>query len=213
VNGSGEGGRRKINRARTPDHHHVVRRAATRLTEGTLVTLLVLTAAGCGGAEGGDAPGLPVSRPSIETTSPQTDPGSGGPTSAGESRGTEESGGAKGAPIQIPARIQDQGRPLAEVTAEIEAGVREQCGGTLCVDLRHEQRDQDPFTQCDFIQTEPQQRTLVARGSTVVIVSGAAPCESESPSPSGSESGSPPTEGPEVPAETSPVLPESSPTL
>jgi hypothetical protein len=78
--------------------------------------------------------------------------------------------------------VQDQGRPLAEVTSEIEAGVRDQCGGTLCLTLRHEERVIDGFTSCDFFATEPAQRTSVPRGSTVVIVAGSGPCAGSSTS-------------------------------
>jgi hypothetical protein len=72
------------------------------------------------------------------------------------------------------------------VTSEIEAGVRDQCGGTLCLTLRHEERVIDGFTSCDFFATEPPQRTSVPRGSTVVIVAGSGPCGGDPADPGGS---------------------------
>jgi hypothetical protein len=116
--------------------------------------------------------------------------------------GSDDGGGAAGAPIRIPARFQDQGRPLAEVTAEIETGLRDACGGDLCVTLRTEQRDVDGFTSCTFIATVPPQRSFVKRGGTVTILSGSAPCadttdpDSPSDSPGNSPSDSPATSGP-----------------
>jgi hypothetical protein len=70
------------------------------------------------------------------------------------------------------------------VTSEIEAGVRAQCGGSLCLVLRHEERVIEGFTSCDFFATEPAQRTTVPRGSTVVIVAGSGPCGGTDPTES-----------------------------
>jgi hypothetical protein len=101
------------------------------------------------------------------------------PGAPGQSHGTNQSagGGAPGAPIQIPAKFDDEGRPLAEVTSEIQSGIRAQCGGELCVTLRTEHRDIAGFTSCQFVRTEPGQRTFVARGSIIVIVAGSELCE------------------------------------
>jgi hypothetical protein len=94
---------------------------------------------------------------------------------------------AAGAPIQIPARFEDQGRPLDDVTAEINSRLREECGGDLCVTLLTEQQDVPGYTRCSFYETLPPQRSFVQRGSTVTIVSGAEPCEGET------DGGTPPT--------------------
>jgi hypothetical protein len=102
----------------------------------------------------------------------------------------EEEVGALGAPIDIPAEIEDQGEPLAQMRAFIEQGIRDQCGGELCVQLEVEHSDES-FDECQFVETRPQQRSSVARGSTVVIVAGTLPCPPERQE--GDESGS---EGP-----------------
>lgn len=91
-------------------------------------------------------------------------------------------GGAAGAPIKIPSRFDDEGRPLAEVSAEIESGLRDACGGELCVTLRTEQRDAGVLTTCQFWKTEPPQESFVKRGGTVTILSGSLPCE-DTPEP------------------------------
>ena len=84
--------------------------------------------------------------------------------------------GAVGAPVRIPREIADQGRALVEVWAELEEGLREQCGGELCVDLVLEESDSTFFT-CQFVETRPRQQSEVERGSTVVVVAGSTPCE------------------------------------
>jgi hypothetical protein len=105
-----------------------------------------------------------------------------------------------GAPIKIPSIQEDQGRPLAEVKAEIEESVIEQCGGGMCITLIVEESNPD-FLTCRFVHTRPTQGTEVERGSTVVIVAGMLPCGDE-PTPDGedptSEDGLP-TDGGEVP--------------
>lgn len=93
--------------------------------------------------------------------------GSPGPGAAGSH--------APAAPIKIPAKTLDQGRPLSDLQAKIEAGIRDQCGGDLCVTLRVEYRDPD-FTRCAFVKTVPGQGSRVERGSIVVIVAGTNPC-------------------------------------
>lgn len=94
--------------------------------------------------------------------------------------GDAEEGEALGAPIDVPAEVRDQGRPLADMRAIIEDGIRAQCGGGLCVELvvEHSAEDRD---QCTFIETRPPQRSSVARGSTVVIVAGSLPCPTQPP--------------------------------
>jgi hypothetical protein len=127
-----------------------------------------------GSGTGPDVAGAPTSREGVRVPG-APNPGTGnGAAPLPEPGG----GGAPGAPILIPARVDDQGRPLAEVTDEITSAVRDECGGSLCITLRTEHRNLDNFTACQFAWTEPAQRTTVARGSTVVIVSGTAPCDS-----------------------------------
>ncbi len=163
-----------------------------------LALLLLAAAPGCGlPTRDGAGGALPTTRTESESTlepsdeapgeSSQGGNGNGGNEGGNEEGGNEEGGGAPGAPIKVPARVMDQGRPLVDVLAEIETGIREQCGGKLCLEVEVEERDIDPFTKCDFVTTEPPQRSSVPRGSTVVVVAGAAPCEE---SPEGSESSS-----------------------
>jgi hypothetical protein len=111
----------------------------------------------------------------------------------------ENNQAAPGAPIRIPARVVDDGRPLADVLGEMTSGIKEQCGGTLCVTLQVEYSEPG-LDRCTFRRTRPPQRSTVPRGSTVVVVAGEDPCPSasdsggegtsESPSPSAGESAS-----------------------
>ncbi len=138
---------------------------------GALAFLVCLSALGCGtSAEqvGGEDP----ARQSGGTLAEDRERGDGIP-GAPLNRGSDAR--AIGAPIRIPAEVMDQGRPLGEMQEIIEGGIREQCGGELCVRLRVEARD-DSFKSCEFVETVPRQGTEVARGSTVVIVSGTQPC-------------------------------------
>ncbi|NGN94870.1 hypothetical protein G5C66_19275 [Nocardioides sp. KC13] len=76
--------------------------------------------------------------------------------------------------------MQDQGRPLNEVHAEIEASVREQCGGELCIDIRVVEADPN-FGVCQFVRTDPEQGSSVERGASVLILAGTQPCDDPSP--------------------------------
>jgi hypothetical protein len=116
------------------------------------------------------------------------------PGAPNRNHGSSGGGGAAGAPIKIPSRFDDEGRPLAEVTAEIESGLRDACGGELCVTLRTEQRDAGSLTTCQFYKTEPPQESFVKRGGTVTILSGSLPCE-DTPEPEEPED-SPSSSGP-----------------
>jgi hypothetical protein len=138
---------------------------------------------GCGQQAGRDA--APASAGGTSATNAAGATGGGaavpGAPEPGQGQGAAPAPGpgggqAPGAPILIPARVNDQGRPLDEVTAEITGAVQEECGGTLCITLRTEHRDLEGFSECQFVATEPPQRTSVPRGSTVVIVAGTAPC-------------------------------------
>lgn len=160
-----------------------------RLATGALSTGLIWVVAGCSG---------------VPTADPDQNSGGASSTAAERSvpgaprrdHGASDGGGAAGAPIKIPARFDDQGRPLAEVTSEIEAGLRDACGGEVCVTLRTEQRDIEGFTTCTFIATVPPQRSFVRRGGTVTILSGSAPCADTSDTtgePSDSSSTTSPT--------------------
>ncbi len=142
--------------------------------------------------------GVPTNDPDDGSNSASSADGGNAPGAPNRNHGSNGGGGgAAGAPIKIPARFDDQGRPLAEVSAEIESGVRDACGGDLCVTLRTVHRDVEGFTACQFIATEPPQRSFMKRGETLTIVSGSAPCEETSEtgepaeSPSSSESTTP----------------------
>jgi hypothetical protein len=106
---------------------------------------------------------------------------------------------AAGAPIKIPRFLEDEGRPLDEVRAELESAIRELCGGgELCLTLRLEPRVTD-LDSCTFVRTEPAQETEVPRGSTVVIVTGTQPC-----TPGSSGVGEPPPDDSGPPDEDPP---------
>jgi hypothetical protein len=97
---------------------------------------------------------------------------------------------AAGAPIRIPARLNDEGKPLDAVLARIRSSIRDQCGGTLCVTLDVRYTDPDRL-RCEFQRTEPPQQSMVPRGSTVKVIAGRDPCgteTSDTPSPSVSSS-------------------------
>jgi hypothetical protein len=192
------------------------------------VILVCLAALGCGkSADAGSAPnsqrvssaaptagsghqpegtsGQNAGRGSSGASAP--DPGRQGPGAPGAPvapGGRSKPGQAIGAPIKIPSIITDQGRPLAEVRSEIESGIREQCGGELCVTLRDEARDGSAYTSCQFWETDPPQGTSVDRGTTVVVVSGTEPCTTES-----SVDTEPPATTPES-SEPSPTTPQDS---
>jgi hypothetical protein len=131
---------------------------------------------------------------------------SGAPGLPGDRRDGAE---AVGAPIKIPSFLDDEGRPLNEVKAELEAALKDECGGELCVTLRVEFSDAN-HTRCEFARTEPAQDTEVPRKSTVVIVAGSQLCtppSSDDPPPSSSEV---PPSSSEVPPSSSEVPPSSS---
>jgi hypothetical protein len=108
----------------------------------------------------------------------------------GSSAGGDDGGGAgipvaeeaeteaPGAPIDIPSFQQDQGRPLADVLADIEGAVRDQCGGELCIEIVVEYTDEDR-DECTFSATDPPQGGEIERGGTLVVIAGTQPCEDE----------------------------------
>ena len=142
------------------------------------VTAAPSEAAGTGGDSGPGAAGAP-------------DPGGGG--APGAPRPTKATKKALGAPIKIPARLNDQGKPLDQMLSSIRNGIRQQCGGTLCVHVRVEYSEEG-YRRCEFQRTRPPQGSTVRRGSTVVVVAGTEACDpppdSSSPSPSDSPSAS-----------------------
>jgi beta-lactam-binding protein with PASTA domain len=156
-----------------------------------LLLALSLSVTGCAG-QGGPNDGAPVDQRDDQ---------------AADGTGTGDGDADKlvpGAPIDIPNITIAQGRPVDEVRAEIEAELRKRCGGTVCVKLTTEARD-DNLKRCEFSTTDPRPGTRVRRGSVVVIVTGTQPCQSSSPtggeSPDGEES---PDAGASPEGETSP---------
>lgn len=134
-------------------------RSWLRLALGLMVFLSI---ASCGGQEAGDAtaeprgnvPGAPLGQP--------------------------DDAEAPGAPITVPTIAFAKPPSLDEAREAIEQRIREQCGGELCVDVVVEQRDLQGVTACDFAGLEPEPGTRVQRDSTIVIVSGAQPCDGAS---------------------------------
>ena len=112
----------------------------------------------------------------------------------------DHGGHARGAPIQVPTRVDEQGFPLGEVLDRLKRVIREECGGDLCVTIRVEARNVEGFTTCTFVRTEPSQGEFVPRRSTIVVVSGAEPCGDVAPS-----------ESSEAPVETATPADEESP--
>lgn len=85
---------------------------------------------------------------------------------------------APGAPIRIPARVEDNGRDLDEVLGEMRTGIRDQCGGTLCITLKVRYPESgDARCELLFDRTEPPQRSMVPRGSTVAVIAARQECE------------------------------------
>lgn len=145
------------------------------------VVLAIAVAAGCngGGADGGGdgAAGAPVNRDDREEA----------PTSR----------------LDIPNITNAQGQDLDVVREELEAQLRKNCGGELCVRLRVERGSNDLLSVCEFDTTDPPPQTRVRGGSTVVILTGTQPCETEPaietspagvPSPEDSDATGPPQE-------------------
>ena len=94
-------------------------------------------------------------------------------------------GNAVGSPVKIPRFLDDQGRALDVVRAELVTELTRRCGGSLCVRLVDIVSEDPDFTLCQFLRTEPAQDTVVERGSIVKVVSGSSPCEEPSSVPGG----------------------------
>lgn len=107
-------------------------------------------------------------------------------------------GGAPGAPLKIP-HIGLYGLYIDAPRRMIEEDLRRQCGGELCVTVRVEQRVPG-HEICEYQGTDPPIGSEIARGSTVVILTGQdSPCTLE-----------PDTESPEVTTTPTPT-PEITP--
>jgi hypothetical protein len=110
-------------------------------------------------------------------------------------------GGAHGAPIKLPARVQDSGADLDEEIAAIRRDIVEACGGSVCVHWRIVRRHIDGRTRCTFDHIEPTGEPMVKRGSTFKIIVGSAACEDNGSGSgnSGGQSGSSPSPTPDQP--------------
>lgn len=79
-----------------------------------------------------------------------------------------------GAPLKIPPIQQVGARLDAELLESIRGRFREECGGTLCVNLRPvDQRGRSltaPRDDCRFTRTDPPRDREVPRGSVVKLV-------------------------------------------
>jgi hypothetical protein len=120
---------------------------------------------------------------------------------------------APGAPITIPNLIQGAGAPIDAALNSLKTGeplpdedttydgIIHQCGGTLCVNIVVQETTgptpvlggdavEDPadprYTQCQLVNIEPGPNAKVARGSTIVLVTGTKPCDSSSSDSTGS---------------------------
>ena len=135
----------------------------------------------------------------------------GAPGAPGGSSG-DQNQTAPGAPLTIPDLIQGAGAAIDDALNSLKTGAPlpddgitydgliDQCGGTLCVNIVVREATgltpvlgagdtpQDPsqFTQCQLMNMEPGPNVQVARGSTLVLVTGTSPCDSSSSDSSGS---------------------------
>jgi hypothetical protein len=88
------------------------------------------------------------------------------------------------APINIPPIFDKQGLPIDTVRASVESEIRDACGnGELCVTVTVGQGDNDTFTQCQYVTSNPQsfsdqEQFTLQRGSTLTLLTGPRPCES-----------------------------------
>ncbi len=144
----------------------------------TWLVVLLLVAMAAAGACSRSTGGESVADPTVDATAvtdgstsePEDDADTGGGGVPGAPFGGGDDEAAIGAPIRIPTFQADQGRPFDEVRAEIEADITRQCGGTLCVTLVDDKRDDGPDRICTFVATDPEQQSTVARGSTITVI-------------------------------------------
>lgn len=105
------------------------------------------------------------------------DDGGGGDADGGGGAPTDNGDGeARGAPIDIPAIVIAENQPLDAVRAQLEALLRDACGGEVCLTIEVAETDADHET-CQYSgETDPPAGTVVESGSTVTLIMGSLPC-------------------------------------
>jgi predicted small lipoprotein YifL len=167
-----------------------------------LILVLSFSVAGCAG-QGGPDGGAPVDQRDDQTEDQADDQGDVGVPGAPGNPGNDDKV-APGAPIDIPDITNAQDGPVDAAQTKLERKLRKVCGGTVCVTLRTEARDENR-TRCQFRATDPGPGTRVPRGSVVVIVTGTQPCDGSSAGGGeSSDDGGPPDTGESSEGETSP---------
>jgi len=161
--------------------------------------VICLAVIGCGGGNNagpGAAPG-PAASGAQGAPAPNGSAGAkGAPVDNapnGGGGGTAAGGGARGAPIKIPAIVQSQGAPIDDVMDSLVSGkplpgetnpydgIVAQCGGQLCVRLKARPATgvpgADNLTQCQFLgDTDPPAGSVVHPGDTIWLLTGTKPC-------------------------------------
>ncbi|MBC6461758.1 hypothetical protein [Actinomadura sp. HBU206391] len=168
-----------------------------------LALLLLVVATGCSSGDGGDsgerdssgaigAPGAPGRSDAGGDGAGGNGPGGNGPGGNGAGG---NGAGARGAPIRIPA-FNQAGVLITEARPELEKSITAACGGTLCVRLREEARE-DVTTTCRYVRTEPDLNygAEVRRDTTIVLITGTRPCTPENPDGIPLDEGQTPQEG------------------
>jgi hypothetical protein len=166
------------------------------------------TSAASGGSQAGGASGT-----STASGGSQGNNAGGAPGAPGGNSG-DQNQAAPGAPLTIPDLIQGAGSDINDALNSLKTGASlpiddpprtydgliDQCGGTLCVNIVVQEatgptpvlgagdtpEDPSQFTQCQLMNMEPGPNAQVARGSTLVLVTGTSPCDSSSSDSSGS---------------------------
>jgi hypothetical protein len=203
--------------------------------------LVAITLVGCGGTSRHTA--APSAKPATDAGSTASGGGDGAPGAPGSNgsggapgapggsgqNGAGNSPTAPGAPIMIPDIVLLYGQPINAAINSLEYGsplpgetngyngVVAQCGGTLCVTI--ETKVDAAFANLSHCVasgvTDPPYNSVVARGSTIWVLTGGAPCEPwETPyppsqSPSGQTSPSP--SGQPTPSPSGQPAPTDSP--
>jgi len=199
--------------------------------QGNAAGAVSATSAASGGNQGNGTGGAPNSS---AQGGGQGDNAGGAPGAPGGNNG-DQNQAAPGAPIKIPDLIQGAGSDINDALNSLKTGaslpiddpprtydgIIHQCGGTLCVNIVVQEAtgptpilgagsspgDPSQFTQCQLMNMEPGPDAQVARGSTIVLVTGTSPCDSSSSDSSGSPadtmSGSPTDTTSGSPADTS----------
>jgi hypothetical protein len=110
------------------------------------------------------------------------------------------------APISIPSTNAWQGNPIDEVRHRVEQLVRTECGNDeLCITVNVAMGDDDSYDQCQFASTLPDTSDPITLkpGSTLTLLTGTWPCETNSSSePESTESEPQPTESEPAPTTT-----------